>query len=129
MNSHLKTLKVGMIGCGVVGSEVARLLIENSEDLAARSGAHLELAAIAVRDLSLKRPGIDPALLTTDAESIVNDPSIDIIIELAGGIEPARSLILTAFKNKKSVVTANKALLAKHGAELYETAGANGEDI
>ena len=129
MNSHLKTLKVGMIGCGVVGSEVARLLIENSEDLAARSGAKLELAAIAVRDLSIKRPGIDPALFTTDAASIVNDPSIDIIIELAGGIEPARSLILQAFKNKKSVVTANKALLAKHGAELYETAGAHGEDI
>ena len=80
MNSHLKTLKVGMIGCGVVGSEVARLLIENSEDLAARSGAKLELAAIAVRDLSIKRPGIDPALFTTDAASIVNDPSIDIII-------------------------------------------------
>jgi len=129
MNSHLKTLRVGMLGCGVVGSEVARLLIDSPEDFAARSGAKLELAAVAVRDISIKRPGIDPSILTTDAASIINDPKIDIIIEVMGGIEPARSLILQAFKNKKSVVTANKALLAKHGAELYETAAANGEDI
>ena len=85
MNSHLKTLKVGMLGCGVVGSEVARLLIDSPEDFAARSGAKLELAAVAVRDISIKRPGIDPSLLTTDAESIVNDPKIDIIIEVMGG--------------------------------------------
>jgi len=125
--SSPKVLKVGMLGCGVVGSDVARLLASNAEDLAARAGAKIELDKIGVRNLN--RTGVPVNLLTTDLESIVKDPSIDLIIEVIGGIEPARTLILEALKNKKSVVTANKALLAKHGAELFEAADKNGVDL
>lgn len=126
MNSP-KVLKVGMLGCGVVGSDVARLLESNSADLAARSGAKLELVKVGVRNLN--RSGIAKELLTADLKSIVQDASVDLIIEVIGGIEPARELILEALKNKKSVVTANKALLAKHGAELFAAAVKNGVDI
>jgi len=125
----MKTLKVGMLGAGVVGSQIARLLIANKSDLASRSGANLELVSIAVKDSKLKRDGIPAALLTNDAKSIVNDPQIDLVIEVIGGIDPAKDLILTALKNGKSVVTANKALLAKHGAELYAAADKANVDL
>lgn len=126
MNSQ-KTLRVGMLGCGVVGSEVARLIVANQSDLTARSGAKLELVKIGVRNLTRAR--IAKELLTTDLESIVKDAGIDLIIEVIGGIEPARSLILEALKNGKSVVTANKALLAKHGGELFTAADKSGVDL
>ena len=125
----MKTLKVGMLGAGVVGSQVARLLIANKSDLASRAGANLELVSIAVKDSKVKRDGISTALLTNDAKSIVNDPQIDLVIEVIGGIDPAKELILTALKNGKSVVTANKALLAKHGAELYAAADKANVDL
>ena len=127
--SNSKSLKVGMLGCGVVGSNVARLLHEDSGDFAARSGATLTLAKVAVKNASIKRDNIDHSIVTTDAHSIVTDPSIDIVIEVMGGIEPARELILTAIKNGKSIITANKALLAKYGAELFEAADKNGVDL
>ena len=118
----MKTLKVGMLGCGVVGSQIARLLVENKSDLTSRAGANLELVKVAVKDIKTKREGIPSNLLTEDSKSIVNDPEIDLIIEVIGGINPAKELILTAIKNGKSVVTANKALLAQSGAELYTAA-------
>ena len=118
----MKTLKVGMLGCGVVGSQIARLLVENKSDLTSRAGANLELVKVAVKNINTKREGISSSLLTDDAKSIVNDPEIDLIIEVIGGISPAKELILTAIKNGKSVVTANKALLAQAGAELYTAA-------
>jgi homoserine dehydrogenase len=118
----MKTLKVGMLGCGVVGSQIARLLVENKSDLTSRAGANLELVKVAVKDIKTKREGIPSNLLTDDAKSIVNDPEIDLIIEVIGGINPAKELILTAIKNGKSVVTANKSLLAQSGAELYAAA-------
>jgi len=118
----MKTLKVGMLGCGVVGSQIARLLVENKSDLTSRAGANLELVKVAVKNINTKREGISSSLLTDDARSIVNDPEIDLIIEVIGGISPAKELILTAIKNGKSVVTANKALLAQAGAELYAAA-------
>ena len=118
-----------MLGAGVVGSQIARLLIANKSDLASRAGANLELVSIAVKDSKLKRDGIPAALLTSDAKSIVNDPQIDLVIEVIGGIDPAKELILTALKNGKSVVTANKALLAKHGAELYAAADKANVDL
>ena len=118
----MKTLKVGMLGCGVVGSQIARLLVENKSDLTSRAGANLELVKVAVKDIKTKREGIPSNLLTDDAKSIVNDPEIDLIIEVIGGINPAKELILAAIKNGKSVVTANKALLAQSGAELYTAA-------
>lgn len=119
MSAEKKSLRVGMLGCGVVGSEVARLMIANQEDLAARSGAGLEIVKIGIRNLARAHQGIDPQLFTTDLNSIVSDPEIDLVIEVMGGIEPAHSLILSAMENGKAVVTANKALLAKHGAELF----------
>lgn len=118
----MKTLKVGMLGCGVVGSQIARLLVENKSDLTSRAGANLELVKVAVKEIKTKREGIANNLLTDDAKSVVNDPEIDLIIEVIGGINPAKELILTAIKNGKSVVTANKALLAQSGAELYAAA-------
>ena len=126
MNSQ-KTLSVGMLGCGVVGGEVARLIVANQKDLTARSGAKLDLVKIGVRNLD--RSNVAKDLLTTDLESIVKDKNIDLIIEVIGGIEPARTLILEAFANGKSVVTANKALLAKHGAELFAAADKSGVDL
>ncbi len=124
----MKSIKIGMLGCGVVGGSVARELASNSKDLAARSGAQLQLAKVAVRTIS-KRDGVPDALLTTDAKSVVDDPEIDLIVEVMGGIEPARELILQAIANGKSVVTANKALLASHGADLYNAAEKAGVDL
>lgn len=124
-----RELGIGMLGCGVVGSQVARLLTEDSGDFAARSGARLSLKRIAVRDLSTKREHVKSELLTTDSNLVVDDPTIDIVIEVMGGIEPARTLILKAITNGKSIITANKALLAKHGAELFEAADKKGVDL
>ena len=123
-----KPVRVGMLGCGVVGSQVARLLLEDTEELSTRAGVRIELTRIAVRTIK-PYPGLDPALFTTDPFSIVNDPEIDLIVEVMGGIEPARELAMTAINNRKSIVTANKALLASHGADLFTAAYAKGEDI
>jgi len=125
----LAKIGLGLLGCGTVGSEVARLLARDHTDLSARSGATLELVKVGVKDASKDRSSIDKSLLTTDLSSIVTDPSVSIVIEVMGGIEPARSLILQALKAKKSVVTANKALLATHGAEIFAAASANGVDL
>ena len=123
-----KPVRIGMLGCGVVGSSVARLLLADTAELSTRAGVKIELSRIAVRTIK-PYEGINPALFTTDPFSIVNDPEIDLVIEVIGGIEPARELIMTAIENRKSVVTANKALLASHGAEMFTAAYAKGEDI
>ena len=104
-------------------------MVANKADLASRSGAQLELVKVAVKDIKAKRDGIATSLLTDDPYSVVNDPEIDLIIEVIGGISPAKELILAAFKNGKSVVTANKALLAKEGAALYQAAGEANVDL
>ena len=122
-------LKVALLGCGTVGSMVARLLIEQADDLKARIGRPLELVGVAVRRLELERPGIDRTLLTDDAMSLASRPDVDLVIELLGGIEPARSLILAAIAAGASVVTANKALLAEDGGTIYAAAEAAGVDI
>ena len=124
-----KTMRIALLGCGVVGSQVARLLSEQAGDLAVRAGARLELAGIAERRPSHKRPGIDPSLLTTDAMSLATRPDVDIVVEVIGGIEPARSLLHAAMKSGKSVVTANKALLAEHGEEIHAVSRAYGADL
>jgi len=103
-------------------------LLADTAELSTRAGVKIELSRIAVRTIK-PYEGINPALFTTDPFSIVNDPEIDLIIEVIGGIEPARELIMTAIENRKSVVTANKALLASHGAEMFTAAYAKGEDI
>jgi homoserine dehydrogenase len=123
-------LKVALLGCGVVGSAVYRLLAEQSADLAARAGAALEVVGVAVRDIGAGRAvTVDPQLLSTDAAALVTRPDVDIVIELIGGIEPARSLLLAALDAGKSVVTANKALLATDRAILHEAARRNEADI
>ena len=127
--SPLTPLRVAMLGCGVVGSEVARLIIEQAADLRARVGRPLELVGIAVRRDDRDRPGIDPDLFTTDAEALVTREDVDLVIELIGGIEPARSLLLAALRRGASVVTANKALLAVDGGTLFEAAERAGADL
>lgn len=121
-------LRVAVLGCGVVGTEVVRLLTTQADDLAARTGARLELVGIAVRDTATPRdPVVDPGLLTTDADELVT--RADVVIEVVGGIEPARSLLLRAIEHGASVVTANKALLAQDGPTLYAAADAAGVDV
>ena len=128
--SEKKTVRVAMLGCGVVGSQVARLLHEQADDLTARVGAPVELAGIAVRRLGLARDVDLPAeLFTTDAEALVSRGDIDVVVEVIGGIEPARSLILTALEHGASVVSANKALLAEDGSTLFEAAERAGRDL
>ncbi|WP_017570743.1 homoserine dehydrogenase [Nocardiopsis halotolerans] len=121
-------MKVALLGCGVVGSEVVRLVNEQSEELAARVGTPIEIGGIAVRRIDRDR-GVDPALLTTDATALATRPDIDLVVEVIGGIEPARSLILAAVKAGKSVVTANKALLAEDGQTLHAAARDAGVDL
>jgi homoserine dehydrogenase len=127
--SPLTPLRVALLGCGVVGSEVARLLIGQEADLRARVGRPLELVGIAVRQPDRDRAGIDSQLLTTDAEALVTREDVDLVIEVIGGIEPARSLILAAMRHGASVVTANKELLAADGAALFEAAEQAGADL
>jgi homoserine dehydrogenase len=124
-----KTLKVALLGCGVVGTQVARLLREEAAELAVRSGAQLEIAGIAVRRLSHPRPGVDRDLLTTDAMGLATRPDVDIVVEVIGGIEPAHSLILAAMERGKPVVSANKALLAEHGEQIHRVSRDYGADL
>ena len=121
-------VRVGLLGCGTVGSQVARLLTEQHEDLSTRAGARIELAGIAVRSLDSRTPPwVDRDLLTEDAAGLA--ARCDVVVELIGGIEPPRSLVRTAMENGASVVTANKALLAEHGPELYDLAAERGVDL
>src|SRR5438552_3422535 len=125
--TETRPLKVALLGCGNVGSEVYRLIGDQAADLAARVGAPVQVAGVAVR-----RPGrtrgvtVDPGLITTDAPGLVSRDDIDIVVEVIGGIEPARSLLLTALRSGKAVVTANKALLAEDGMTLHDAARAAG---
>ena len=123
-------LKVGLLGCGNVGSALVHLLVEDSERIAARTGLQLSLAGVAVRSQSRERDApVPPGMLTADAQSVVADPEVDIVVEVIGGIEPARTLILAALKAGKPVITANKELLANCGAELFEAASTAGVDL
>ncbi len=122
-------MKVVLLGGGTVGSQVARLLVASRSDLTARVGQPLELVGVAVADLGKERPGIDPGLLTDDPAQLVKREDVDLVIEVMGGIEPARSLILSAFAHGASVISANKTLLASHGAQLAAAADAAGVDL
>jgi homoserine dehydrogenase len=120
-------IRVAMLGCGTVGAQVVRLLTEQAGDLTARIGDSVELRGVAVRRLG-KHPDIPAELLTTDATALV-ESDVDVVVEVIGGIEPARTLLLSALRAGKSVVTANKALLAEHGAELFAAADSSGADL
>ena len=124
MNESKKRIfRVGMLGFGTVGSGVAKILSESRPPLSDKTGLEIRLHKIAVRDLKKARAiTLDASLFTTNAMATATDPDIDIVVEVIGGIEPARTLLLAALKSGKSVVTANKALLATHGKELFEAA-------
>lgn len=130
MKESGKPLKVAVLGCGSVGSQVVRLLDEQATDLAARVGAPVELVGVAVRRLDAPRDvEVPDGLLTTDAVALVSREDVDLVVEVIGGIEPARTLILAALENGASVVTANKALLAEDGPTLFEAAEKHGRDL
>ena len=131
MNQHSpKPVRVALLGCGVVGSQVARLLNEQAADLEARVGAPVELVGVAVRRLGLQRAvDLPEDLFTTDAEALVSRDDIDVVVEVIGGIEPARSLILSALEHGASVVSANKALLAEDGSTMFAAAEKAGRDL
>ena len=124
------SVKVAVLGCGSVGSQVVRLLQEQAGDLEARIGEPVELVGVAVRRLDAPREvEVPDGLLTTDAAALVARDDVDVVVEVIGGIEPARSLILAALENGASVVTANKALLAEDGPTVYEAAEKAGRDL
>ncbi len=124
------SVRVGILGCGTVGGSVANILLEHAPELESRSGSKIEIAAIAVRSLTKDR-GLDLAsdTFTTDPWAVVRDPSIDVVVETMGGIEPARDLILEALRGGKHVVTANKELVANLGKELMDAAEEAGVDL
>ena len=123
-------VRVGVLGCGTVGSSLISLVQHRCGAVAARTGLELEIARVAVRDLGRARPVELPTeVFTADAEAVVTDPGVDVVVELMGGIEPARSLVLAALEQGKPVVTANKALLASRGPELFAAADAAGVDL
>ncbi|CAB4610891.1 unannotated protein [freshwater metagenome] len=123
-------IRVGLLGCGTVGASLVALIDRQNATIQARTGLSLEISRIAVRDVSRARPiGIDSAAFTSDAMAVATDPNIDVVVEVMGGISPARELILAALAAGKPVITANKALLAAHGSELFAAAEAAGVDL
>jgi homoserine dehydrogenase len=123
-------IKVGLLGCGNVGGALVELVDEQRDSIADRTGMRLDVARVAVRNTAKQRAvSVAADVITNDALSVVEDPSVDVVVELIGGIEPARELILTALQNGKAVVTGNKELLANVGAELFEAADKAGVDL
>ncbi|MGZ4736066.1 MAG: homoserine dehydrogenase [Acidimicrobiia bacterium] len=123
-------VRVGLLGCGHVGSALVRLITDNGDSIETRTGVRLQVAKVAVRNLSRERDVALPAsVFTNDANSVVSDPEVDVVVEVIGGIEPARELIVDALKSGKPVVTANKELLANFGKELFEAAELAGVDL
>lgn len=122
-------LRVALLGCGVVGSQVARMILTRGDDIAERVGRRVELAGIGVRHLDRPREGLDSRLLTDESRGLVTRDDVDVVVEVMGGLDPARELLLAALDHGHSVVTANKALLATHGDELHTAAEAHGVDL
>jgi len=123
-------VRIGLLGCGNVGASLVQLVGERVNAIEERTGLRLEIAAVAVRNVSRERAvALPDGVLTRDAHAVVVDPSIDVVVEVMGGIEPARELIVAAMANGKPVITANKELLANVGAELFAAADAAGVDL
>lgn len=129
-STKTKTLTLGLLGCGQVGSAVYSLLKRKKKALRQQAGVDFRVAGVAVRHLGKRRPvRVPPHLLTTRADSLIRNPDIHVIVELIGGTRLAKKFVLSALRNGKDVVTANKALLAEHGDEIFETAERNGRQI
>jgi homoserine dehydrogenase len=123
-------VRVGVLGCGNVGASLVALVGQRVDEIATRTDLRLQVTRIAVRSLARNRAvDVPDEVFTRDGHAVVADPGIDVVVEAIGGIEPARELILAALANGKPVVTANKELLANHGAELFEAAWASGVDL
>jgi homoserine dehydrogenase len=128
--SDERHVRIGVLGCGNVGAAFVQLVGQQADEIARRTGVRLEVTRVAVRNLSRDRDvELPEGVLTRDAHAVVADPEVDLVVEVIGGIEPARELILESLRSGKPVVTANKELLANVGAELYETAEAAGVDL
>lgn len=126
----MKKVRIALLGLGNVGKGVWNILQKNGEEIAQRSGYDIEIAKVLVRDVNKDRGvNVPKSLLTTDADEIINDPSIEIIVEVMGGIEPAMDYILRSVRNKKNIVTANKMLIATHGKEIFKAVEENGVSI
>ncbi len=125
--SHV--VRIGMLGCGTVGQGVLRILHETAGTIERATGHRLEVVKVLVRDLQADRPGVDAAVLTTDPEDILGDDSIDIVIEVMGGVDPTHDWLLRALGHGTSVVTANKQLLARHAPDLLAAAEEGGSDL
>lgn len=124
-----RAVRVAVLGCGTVGGALVRLLLDDADGIAQRSGVRLELAGVAVADPTKARHGVPPGLLVADAAALAGDPSIDVVVELIGGLEPAGTLVERALAAGKAVVTANKALIAARGASLADAAAGVGVDL
>src|SRR5580658_7195903 len=130
MRQVMKPVRIGLLGCGTVGGGVLQILRTKGEQLVQSVGAPLEVARVLVRDQDKTRvPELDRSKLTTDPEAVLGDPSIDIFVEVMGGVDPTRAFVERAIDSKRSVVTANKMLLAMHGPALIDRAIANGVDL
>ena len=126
----MRTVRLGLLGCGTVGGGVIRLVRDNASYLASSIGAEIEIARVLVRDRDKDRvPELDRTRLTTDPEAVLGDPTIDVIVEVMGGVDPAKGYVERAIDRKRTVVTANKMLLALHGPALVDRAIANGVDL
>jgi homoserine dehydrogenase len=128
MNAE-RTVRLGVLGCGTVGTSFCQLIADQASEIARRTGLRLEVARVSVRDTTKARAGVDPAILTNDSAALVAAPDIDIVIETMGGVELTKELVLSAFANGKPVVTANKELLALFGPELFDAADEAGVDL
>ena len=122
-------VRLGVLGHGVVGSAFVSLVTQQADDILARSGVRLEVTKVCVRDTNKKHVLPKGATLVSDPQELVKSSDVDLVVELMGGIDPASELIFAALKNHKPVVTANKALLARHGAELFSAADLSGTDL
>ncbi|HEY8093022.1 MAG TPA: homoserine dehydrogenase [Acidimicrobiales bacterium] len=130
MSGPSQVVRVGVLGCGNVGAALVELIGRQAKMIESRTGLRLEVARVAVRNLARERDiDLPPGLLTRDSHALVEDPEIDVVVEVIGGIEPARELILTALRHGKPVVTANKELLANVGTELFAAADEAGQDL
>src|SRR5918999_2603097 len=125
-----RSVRVGLLGCGIVGGATARILTEHRKDLAQRAGIDVELARVDVKDATKRREvELDPSIVTTDPWEVVRDPDIDLVVEAIGGLDPALELLLEAVRSGKHVVTANKEMLSTRGKDLLDAAEAAGVDV